>query len=519
MASFTFNGVTVVAPSVLVRTIIGAQKALSLLPFGTIAFVGASDGGLGNGKYYRFSDYATAKRVLRGGAVLGAIEAAINGGGASGFVVVIAGAKTSAKLALGTGATLTAGDQGSWTNLITFTAVAGSTSGQAVTLTYPDPISGAIQTIGGLGTIYDNLASLSALQLALLSDGVVTPPASSPFPALVTLAITADGPIGLLGTTNLAGGTGNGSYTPVFADVVIALNALDEVAFDIGHLVGVYDATSQGYANGKARAHEAFGYLQRWIHQVRVPGANAGNTVQLNSEEVANTAIAAAASMNYFRASVVAQQIYSLDPNTGKYGFVDLAPVICGLAAFIGATDQWGPASPLTHVFLPTAADVDYPVLSTTGDRDRAITGGVMLAETIGTPATGNVRVVQSVTTQPIDPGTGEVWALSEFSCVRAADALLANITAAVDRSKPRAIGGGNTAGTMNSLIAKVVKVLELALDANWIVSYDPKSISINTAGPNATDDLIYYSAAITPPRNHIGITQSLIPFAANLNA
>ena len=43
---FTFAGTTIVAPGILVRTIIGAQKALALLPFGTICFIGASDGTL-----------------------------------------------------------------------------------------------------------------------------------------------------------------------------------------------------------------------------------------------------------------------------------------------------------------------------------------------------------------------------------------------------------------------------------------------------------------------------------------
>jgi hypothetical protein len=515
LGAFTFNGVTVIEPCILVRTIIGAQKTLSLLPFGTICFVGASDGGSG---FYRFSDLPTAQRVLRAGALLDAIEASISGGGgAAGFVAVIAGTKTASTLLLGGGgAELTSGDLGSWNDGITFTSIAGTTSGNAVTFTYPDPISGTAISLGGPGTAYDNLATLSALRTVMLADAIITPPAATPFPALLTLTITTDGPIGVQATVNLAGGTGNGSYTPLYPDFKAALDSIDEIAFDIGHLVGGYDIASQQYANSKAKAHEVYGYLQRWIHQVRVAGANAGNLVQVNSEEVVNTAIGVAAEMNSYRASVVPQQTLAFDSNLGTYSYVDAAPILCGLAAYIGATDQWGPASPLTHVFLPTCADVDYPVLRTTGDQGRAILGGVMLLETIGAPAAGNVRVVQSITTQPIDPATGLVWALSEFSCVRAADALLANVKATIDTASPRAIGGGNTLGTLNSIIAKVTNIIELAMDASWITGYDPNSISITPTGPTSSDDLITYSVA--PPLNHIGVTQTLLPFTASLS-
>jgi len=516
---FTFAGTTIVAPGILVRTIIGAQKALALLPFGTICFIGASDGGLSNGTVYHFTDYATAQRVLRSGPLLKAIQSAINGGGgAGGFVCVVAGVKTAATLALGSAnATLTSGDTGTWNNSITYTAVPGTTSGFAVTLTYPDPTSGQTFALGGPGTIYDNLATYSALRAAILADSVATPPA--PFVPIVALTVTTDGPIVAASTTPLAGGTGGGATVPAYADVKAALDALDEVAFDIGHLVGIYDAASQAYANGKAQAHEIYGYLQRWIHQVRVPGANAANLKAVNSSEVANAGIAAASAMNYYRANVVAQQVYAYDPNTGSYGYVDLAPMLCGLAAYIGATGQWGPATPLTHCFLATAADVDYPVLRTNGDQDRAITGGVILVETIGTPAPGNVRIVRSVTTQPINPATGITWVLSEFSCLRSADAVLANVKAEIDTTSPRAIGGGNTNGVINSLIAGVVNILELAIDNQWIIGYDPASITITPAGTIADADLIAYSAAVTPPLNYVGVSQTLLPFQASLSA
>ena len=40
MGSFTFNNRTIVAPGILVRSSIGAQRVLQLLPFGVIAMVG-----------------------------------------------------------------------------------------------------------------------------------------------------------------------------------------------------------------------------------------------------------------------------------------------------------------------------------------------------------------------------------------------------------------------------------------------------------------------------------------------
>jgi hypothetical protein len=518
MSKFTFNGKTVIEPSILVRTIIGRQTALSLLPFGTLCFVGASDGGLGGGTVYRFSDMNTAQRILRGGSLLSALQLAANAGGAADIIAVVACIKTSATLTL-SGGILAAGDQGLWTNNVTYTAVPGSTSGFAVTITYPDPISGVTIVVGGVNTAYDNLPLLSSLQAVLLADGVVTPPTTSGFPPIVQLTIVTDGALSAQATVSLSGGTGDGSVTPGFADVKRALDTLDDTAFDIGHLAGIYDIGSQSYANGKAAAHEIYGYLQRWIHQVRVPGVNPANSPAVNSSEIVNTALGVAADMNYYRASVVAQQTLNYDSNSGVFEMVDIAPIACGLAAFIGATDQWGPASPLTHVYLPSGADVDYRVLRSNGDQGRAISAGVMIFETVGIPAPGNVRCVQSVTTQPLDPATGQTWLLSEFSCVRVSDAVLANVKAQIESNSPRSIGGGNTLGTLNSLIADVVDVLELALAASWLTGYDKSSISIGTSGITGSDDLITYSAAPTPPLNHLGVTQTLLPFQARLGA
>lgn len=521
MGTFTFDGKTVVAPGILVRSVIGAQTALSLLPNGTLLFLGASDGGKGGGTLYRFPAGSTnsIKKVLRGGALYNAIMAAANVG-AGDIIAVVAGTKTAASAAInGTTAAgnLAAGDFGSWTDQISFQVSNGSTSGFQIVFTWPDPVSGRTITYGGASTAFDNLADLNALQAAMLADPIITPPAATGLPAILTLTVTTNGVPANSSNTFLSGGTGSGSDVLGYSDVQAALDQIDDVAFDIGHLVGIYDAASQAYADAKATAHEDFGLLQRWIHQVQVPAANAGNTKAVNSAAVVNAGIGRASSLNSKRSNVCAQQFSIFDPGTGTYTKIDAAPVVCGLAALVGATDKWGPASPLTHVYLPNVADVDYPVLKVNGDQDRAISGGVMIFETVGNPAPGNVRCVQSVTTAPND-ANGNPWQFAEFSCVRAADALLVNVKAEVETASPRALGGGNTLGTMNAIIAKVVNVLESALDAGWIVGYDKGSISIGTTGSTGSDDLVSYNAAITPPLNHLGVTQTLLPFQARVS-
>jgi hypothetical protein len=523
MGSFTFNGKTVVAPSILVKTVIGQNTALSLLPFGTLCFVGASDGGHAGGTVYRFTDIVTAQRVLRSGALYDALELAAQLGGASGFIACVIGTKTSASATLDgastAAATITAGDQGTWTNDISFEVSAGTTSSTfAVTFQYPDPVTGNTITQGGIGTPFDNLTTLAELQAAILANAVLTPPASTGLVPVVTMTITTAGNLADQAVTFLSGGTGDGSYVPELSDVMAGMNALEETAFDIGHLVGVYDAPSQEYADSKSQTHEVLGMLRRFIHQAPVTGTSPAYTKQVNSEAVANSGIARANALSYYRSNVCAQQLYVYNQRTGNYQWADAAIIACGLACIVGATDQWGPASPLTRVSIPTVANIDYSVLRTTGDLDAAVAQGVMLFEVVGLPQLGAVRCVQSVTTQPNNPQTGQPWILGEFSGVRAADALLSNVKGVIDSMQPRAVGGGNTVGTMNSILAAVVGVIELALDYGWLTGYDKNSISINTTGPTGEDDLLYYAVTITPPLNHLGITQTLLPYAQSVS-
>lgn len=516
MGKFTYAGQTIVAPGVLVQTIVGANTVLSLLPFGTIMFAGPSDGGSG---FYRFNDLYSARKVLRSGPLLNAIKNATRAGGSAGFLAVVLGTKTASALALGSSnATLTSGDVGLWTTGITYTSVAGSTTGSAVTITYPDPVTGNAVVIGGLGTAYDNLTAYSQLANVMANDAVMTPPSSTGLPPIAKIVVTSDAAIATVSTSPLTGGSGTGAYVPVLSDVVTGLGAIEGEAFDIGHLVGVYDASSQAYANGKAMAHGPFGNLQRFIHQVRPSGLSASLTRQVNSAAMANYAIGAATAMNYFRASIVPQQIYAADIDSGIISLMDAAPFLCGLAAGVGASDQWGPSSPLTRVPIPGAIDVDYRILKGTGDLDNAILGGVWCLETKGIPSPGAVRSVQSVTTQPVNPVGGQAWILAEFSGVRGSDALLANMKAAVETSQPRAIGGGNTIGTANGILAECRDVLVSALAASWITQYDKNSIVLGTLGSTGSDDQLQYAATITPPLNHLGITQYLTPYSYKIS-
>jgi hypothetical protein len=460
---------------------------------------------------------------LRGGALFNALDRATGIGNVGGFYAVVTGTKAASTSTI-TGTTaaglFTAGDQGSWTNNITRQVKAGTApSTVSLTFTFPDAQTGRPVTVGGLGSAYDNLTTLSALKAVIAADNLLTPPPATGLPPILALTITTDGmPTIDASPVSFSGGTGNGSATPSYTEFKAALDQLDDIAFDLGHLVGGYDAQSQAYADLKAQSHAIFGYLKRFIHQIQVSGATQNGTKYANSTAVANAGIGAASALNSDRSSVVPQQVSYTDPNTGLTSFVDAAPLLCGLAAYVGANDQWGPASPLTHVYLPNVSDVDYPVLATTGDQDRAIQAGVWLLERIGLAAPGNVRSVQSVTTAPNDPSTGLPWLLSEFSVRRVADAVLANVKAAIETQRPRAIGGGNNTQQLAALISDVVNVLELAFDKQWLTSYDRNSIVINTSGSTGSDDLVAYAAAPTPPLNHIGVTQSLLPFQARLS-
>lgn len=517
---FSFAGRSIVAPGILMQSNVGSSQLFQLLPNGVLAFFGGSAGGNGNGTVYTFQSLAVAQRLLRSGPLLNAINNAGRIGGATGFVAVVIGAKTNAALTVtGVGsasATFTSGDQGVWTNSISVEFIAGSASGTVAALfSYPDS-NGNIVYIGGQGTSFDDLTSFRALQAAMLANTLMTPPASTGLPPVVTMTINADGQPSQLATTLLTGGTGDGSATPNFAQVKAGIDATISTPFDIGHLVGVYDEASQAYADEQATMLAPYGNLRRWIHQVQVPAASAANSIVTNSEAVANAGIAQANMINSIRSSVVCQQIGYQNPNTGVVGFSDVAPFLCGMAALLGATATWGPASPLTFEYIPGALGIDYAVLANTGDRDLAISNGVWLIEQVGTGGNASVRVIQSVTTAPSNEN-GAPWIFSEFSVVRVSDAVLANIKVAVTESAPKTIGGGNTVATMNSILADVRDVLEDALEDGWITSFDPASISIYTTGQTGMDDIVNYDMAPTLPLNHLGINQNLLPFSASV--
>jgi hypothetical protein len=234
-----------------------------------------------------------------------------------------------------------------------------------------------------------------------------------------------------------------------------------------------------------------------------------------NSEALVSAGVAAANAIASIRSSVAVQQCSFTDPNTGLTSFVDSAPLLCGMAALLGATGANGPATALTFETIPGSKAVDYPILRTTGDMDQAIRGGVIALEQIGNGSTAQVRVVQSVTTQPYD-ANGDPWIFGEFSVVRVSDAVLANVKAAVEKNRPKVIGGGNTTATMASVLADVRDELEDALEDSWITAFDPASITIYTTGSLGTDDIVQYDMAPTLPLNHLGVLQGLLPFSAS---
>lgn len=228
MGSFSFNGVTIVAPGFVLKSSIGTQRILNLLPFGKLLMIGTSDGGRGNGTIYEFNDLNLAKQVLRGGALLDALLMAGSVGGASGFAACVAGNKSSASSAItgasAASATLIAGDAGAWTNDIQYCIEDNSDQTDfpgrfAFTLQYPNP-DGQLITVGGLGSAYDNLIDLNALQDTINNDSLLTPGQNTGLQPVVTLALlvngvpsnTPDGPGGSPGFVNLTGGSGSGDY-------------------------------------------------------------------------------------------------------------------------------------------------------------------------------------------------------------------------------------------------------------------------------------------------------------------
>jgi hypothetical protein len=576
---FSFGGVTLYRPGILATSSFGTQRILQLLPTSTICMIGAADGGQGGGTVYQFSDTGIMQQVLRSGPLPQALLDACNIGGVSGIVAVVVGTKSSASLSLNSGAAiLSAGDQGAYTNAFTVTIATG-TSGKAVTFTYTDP-SGATNTYGGIGTAFDNLTNYSDLQAAMLADPLITPGPSTGYAPLFALNVVTDGAIANLSTANLAGGTGTSGYVnttvaaspapsatgcslvnaanvsvgsvliinavkstvltitgnaitfatravPVAGNTVTSLaasdytagvDALATTAYDVGHAVQCYTPSVWSYWDAAVTQQAPYCRWHRLIHQVFVSGLSQADTKVQNSEALANAGVTAATGLNSIRSSVCVQQLLIQDPATGGSRLQDGAVMAIGDAALQGATGQWGPATPLTADPIATALNCPYEVLDTTGDINRCEINGVFLFENFGQPGSpGSVRIIHSLTTSPSAP-SGVPWLFREFSVVRVSDALLANVKAQVETSTPKTIGAGNTVKTMASVVADVVDVLELGLDAGWITQYDPASIIIAPTGNLGTDDIVKYSASPTVPLNHLGIAQNLLPYSVTVS-
>jgi len=518
MASvFSFGGATIVAPGFLLRSTVSANRVLQLLPFGTICMIGPSEGGLGNGTAYRFTDLVLAKRVLRSGPLLNALQTAGSLGGSSGFVAVTAGAKSPsaaviAATAPGT-ATLSSGDNGTYTAAFQYRiAVPGTTSGFAITFKYIDQ-NGATNLIGGPGTIYDNLLDFNALAAAMAKDSLVTPAQGTGFQPIFKLSVATNGiPTATAGFVSLAGGTGGASQVLAFSDYKTAIDSLIDIPFDIAHLVGAYDGPSQAYADGQAQQVAALGFLRSWVHQVSVPGANAAQTKPQNSAAVTAAGVAAAQALNSRRSSMCSQQVRALNLATGQSPFVDAAWVYCGLLALVGATGDNGPSTPITYEYPTTVSDIDYPILRTTKDVDTAILGGLVVFERVNFNGLGSVRVVQSVTTAPND-ASGNPWYFAEISVQRGSDALQTNIKAALEGSNPKVIGAGALSRSLTHAITVVRDILENAVTSAWIAGFSVASISITPVGATGNDFIVKYGANPVLPINHIGLDQALEPF------
>jgi len=516
---FNFNGASIIAPGFLLRSTVSANRVLQLLPFGTICMVGASDGGLGSGAAYRFTDITVAQRILRSGPLLSALQTAASLGGASGFVAVTAGTKTAAHLTVTAGAStglLSAGDAGAYTNQFAYKVQAGTVSpAVAVTFKYIDS-TGAVNYIGGLGTKYDGILSLNQLIAVMAADSLMTPQIGTGFLPIFTLSLTTGTGITALtitsGFVTLSGGTGGGTQTLAFADYQQAIDSLIDVPFDIGHLVGAYDGPSQAYADGQAQQVATLGYLRSWVHQCQVSGASATQTKVQNSAAVVASGTAAAAALNSRRSSMCAQQVLALNVATGQSTLVDGAWVYAGLLALIGATGPNGPSSPLTYEYPATVASVDYQVLRTTGDMDLAVAGGLVVFERVNYNGLGSVRIVQSVTTQPND-ASGNPWYFAEVSVQRCSDALQANIKGALESNNPKVIGTGATPMSLVYALTVVYDLLQQALNDNWIVSFSQASISITPVGTTGNDFIVAYGANPVLPINHLGLDQTFEPF------
>lgn len=523
---FSFGGAQRVSPGFLLRTNISESTILELLPFGTPCFVGSSDGGLGGGTVYIFPNIGIMKKVLRGGPLLNAALASLAIGPAQNIVCCVAGPKSPGSFAL-TGSpspgTFTAGDSGVWTNGIKVSIVA-STGGKFYLLVqYPDAY-GQVQSVGGPGSSLDGLATYGDLNAAILANQILSPPLTTGLTPLLTFALnsaSAATALVALAQTPFAGGTGSGATQPTFAQYKAAIDALYDVPFDIGHIVNAYNegtVTEPGgiggisialYADAQAQQLAPFLGLRRWIHQFGTSAATSQTKAQ-NSTALLTAGSAAAPYLTY-RSSLCVQKIQNFDPTTGKTALIDGAILAVGQACYWGANGPNGPATPCTWKHLPFSFDVDFPILDN-GDKDAGILAGVWFFERTGPVAQGAVRTVESVTAQINDPSTGLPWINGEFSMVRTADAVAANMKAAIE-TRVQAIGSGNDIVTEGAVIAEARDVLGLALKARWLLNFDKSSIVITPTGSLGEDDILAYSMAIVPPLNHIGLDQSVVPF------
>lgn len=367
-------------------------------------------------------------------------------------------------------------------------------------------------TATGLAAAINSDATLKT-QVYALANGAAGAGTVAIWSLTGTAYTLTSGTFGTAGSTATASGAKLAQRVLAFADWKSAIDSIVNVPFDMGHLVQCYDATTQAYFDGQVQQGYTYGRFRRVIHQANVTGTAATSSKQINSAALLASGQTAATALNSIRSSVCVQKHLVRDPNSGLAVWTDSAIIACGLAAFVGATGAWGPATPVTYERPATVLDVDYACLTETGDADAAVKAGVWIWERTGKPGQpGSVRCVQSVTTARTD-ANGNAWVFGEFSVVRASDALAANIKAKVESTSPKGIGAGNTVKTAAAIIGEVVDVLELAVEGQWITSYDKNAIEIVPTGNAGTGDILKWSAAPTLPLNNLGLAQTLIPY------
>jgi hypothetical protein len=407
-------------------------------------------------------------------------------------------------------AIISAGDQGTWTDGIEFSLVTGTTTGFAFTVTWTDAF-GNINTVGGLGTAFDNLVTFANLQAAILANGLLTPPSGSGLPPIIALTLGVGGSLAALSNTNLAGGTGSGSQTLVFTDFKKGIDAVITEAYDVGHLAACTDPATQAYLDEQTANVEIYGKLRRNVHQQLATGLSPTVSPEENSTTLRAFAVSAAQTLDQKRSILCVQKFYIPDVVTGVYEYQAAAPYYVGRLILDATTGSAGPATPSTFKPIPGAADIDYQILPD-GDLDACIAAGVTVFERPGDVVPGGVRCVRSVTTAPLD-ANGQAWPFYEVSALRASDGVLASAKAEVDA----AIGNAATVPLLVDLIGRIKDVLSNGISAGWITEYIPSSIAIIPGGGSGTGYLLNYSAAPTLPFNNAGITQQILPFQAQI--